>query len=348
MSLNNSPHDPDVAKALKESLSNIALALAASFLASRLLFWLGAAPGMILFADLIVFFTIIYADPFAALRNTRPVREVAVKLAVGAMIGGVTAGAVSLMDFGTVTETVGAAAAATPPAGLPWHMLIVFLIIPLVFFGPLLERVLTRGSGTAPVTADELRISAAFPIFITCTMVLNLAVPGALWLLDAPLSLAFTLMLAAVLICVAETWTADPEDLIEDIDDDQWGPRAGSVGEARAGLHKALRQSMPSALFVGAMIYVSIRLTAPYLPDFNLLEVDMLGWMLAFLTATGVMMVSFILLCLLGMLALAAAVIALGHRHGTDPFSAAELLKQAQVRLLAGGMHWVRPDFEND
>lgn len=344
--------DPDksrLAEVLGNHFGSIVLAFAASFAASWLLAKLGLPAEKALIVDMIVFFTVVYADPVSAIRKKKPRRDVLAKLAVGLGIAALVAVPLGLSFEGSSAEgPVEAVADDTPLSKLPWHLFLIMLIMPLMFFGPLAEKVLKRQKDETPVTSDDVQISATFPIFVTITMALNLAVPGALWALGAPLSVAAILMVTSILICATETWMAEPDELIPDVDNTEWGPRAKSAAEAWSGLRKGLQQSFASALFIGSMIYISIQLAVPYFPSVEAMDGLPLSFLIDFLLASGIVLVSSLVLIAAGCLTLAIVAYVLSRSKGADPLTIVEFIKQSQARLLGGGMHWVRPDLEND
>ncbi|MFK7939383.1 MAG: hypothetical protein AB8B82_08395 [Roseovarius sp.] len=349
------PKFPKIKDLLLDHVASMALAFGISFVLSKVLMALSFPPQAVIAASMVVFFTIMFADPITALRDGKSRREVGVKLIVGLGMAVIIAIPFAFGLFGGIPIETATEAATTPVEnpdkgifGAVSPVLFGLLVLPLMFMAPLAEKALKGGEDGQRVSVEDLKIGAAFPVYMMFIMVLNLGVPGAMWLLDVSLGLAALIMLAAILICVAEIWMADPDDLPGDIENPEWGPRAETAKEAWAGLRKAISNSFSSALFLGSVIYISLTLALPYMGDMNISDANPLPMIIGVLAMSGVMLVSTIMLFAVGVVILVAATLVLGRTQGSDPLTIAEVAGQAQMRLLGGGMLWVRPDLEDD
>lgn len=349
------PETPKIKDLFLDNIASLFLALGVCFVLSKVLGWVGVSPQSVMVASIIAFFTLTFTDPITALREGKSRRDLVVKLIVGFAIAAICAIPFAFDMFGGTPIEPAAEGAVpagdTPDKGIFGAISPVFfglLILPLVFMAPLAEKALKGSQDGERVSAEDMKISAVFPIYMMFTMALNLGVPGAMWLLDMSVWMAAVVMLAGILLCVAEIWMADPEDLPDDIENPEWGPRAESAAEAWAGLRKAISQSFSSALFLGSVIYISLSFALPYMGDMDLLDANPLPMIMGVIVMSVVMLVSCLMLFALGVVILVVATYALGRAHGSDPLTIAELAGQAQMRLLGGGMMWVRPDLDDD
>lgn len=341
------PDHKDVAGLFANTMGSLALAFVTSFLISKAVVLLGVSGGNAMLFNMVVFFSIIYADPVGAFREGKSLRDMGIKLVVGSCLGFAICFIVSMQGF---MDSAGESSQTGEKSSLSfvWIILPMFLIVPLVFFGPLAERAMKRGETAEPVTAEDFKISAAFPLFMTVSMALNMGVIGAMWLLDLSFLLGGVILLASILICLTETWSANPEDLIDDVDNTEWRPRAESAEEAWSNLRKGIRHSFVSALFIGSVIYLSLKLALPFMGDMSLDDANPLWLIFDILSMATVMLVACLSLFALGLLVLVTGAYGLGRLKGSDPLTMAELAKQASARLLGGGMHWVRPDLPDN
>jgi len=322
-------------------LVTVAIALAGKF---ALIFGpraLGFEGDWMLLPGFLFFFTLLHADPARLWRDGAPGREIAIKVGSGLILGIVAAAILAMHAVPTEGND-------TPQAWM-WTLLPILLILPVAFMGPVVEAILRghRANG-APLTPDHLKMSLVFPGFLIATLFLNLAVAGALFLLGAPLWVGLLVMVAAVLICIADAWTAAPEDRLPTEHDIGWAPPAETATAAWTGLGRALRQSGSSALFIGGMIYVSVGAAMPALavgdPQ-NLDDVAFIGS----IAAMGAIVIGVSLgLMLAGVLAVAAAAWTVCKIKRAHPLTMVDLGQQAAARLFMGGIAHVRPVFDDE
>lgn len=344
---------------LGDLFANMAIALVLAHAARWLLLALGAAPDSGVLWHLIICFAVLQADPMGSWRKGLALPVVALRTAIGAAIGAAVA---VMIHWGTAEDAARSAGAAltdaepsapaaedASPGSAITRMWWLFVVLPLIMLAPWLEVLARPRTDGGRRTAADLQIAAVFPIYLSVSFGLTLAVLFAFWVLELPVWLAGLLMLAAILICVTETWFTDPADLPRDEELAEWGPRPETAQAAWQGLRKAIAQSMVSALFMATVIYIALELAMPYFPGPGALESDdVFGFLRGFLAGSGVMMLACIGFFLAGALALVGAAWALGQIKGADPISIADLAQHASVRLFAGGIHHVRPDLDGE
>lgn len=335
-----------VAKIGAGSIGNIALACVLSFALNILLGSLGVPFEVSATISSGLFLAVIFGDPIATWRGERSWRQFAFYFVAGL-------GLSAIIDLAVLTDAPTSdvpasdvVAQQTTDPDFPWFLLIIFLIIPITFALPLLEKLLRIEKDAPEVTREDLAISAAFPIMMTATMVLQLGIPGALWLIKAPLWAAAGLYLMGICLVVADVAYSPEEDSARDLQD-AWGPRPETAEESWANLRKGLGQSFASALFMGSILYISISLLwgQADLADFDDGGGAVLGSLLAF---AGLMLGVTLLLIALGCAVTLGFALVLGRLRFRDPMSIVELAERSVGRLFMGGMSWVRPDLPED
>ena len=344
---------PPFLATLVSTLGNVALAVGLVAGANYVLALVGAQDGAWFWLGLAIFFSVIYADPVSVLVEGRSLTVLGAKLLVGAFFGV----ALSLFMPGLDADPTTAAplvAAPVPPAEAPSEgggfglaMWLLLLVTPLMMFGPLLEKIVRGGTPDRPMTTERLVIAATFPAYLSAALLLNLAIPWALWTVGAPLSVGIAISAAGVLICVLETWAAPPEEWIDEDRAQMWRPAPTSAAEACHGLRKALRQAMATALFIGGAVFVSVDVALPRFPGLDMDE-DLALWVWDFaLGSITVLGLLFSTTALGALLVLPAAWLLISVNRG-DPLTLMALARQTSLRLFMGGMTWVSPDLNDD
>lgn len=230
--------------------------------------------------------------------------------------------------------------------GLPWYLLGIFLITPFAFLLPTVVRSLTSKQSSAD-RIEEVQIAAAFPIYVTWMMVLHLGIPVALWLVGAGIPFALALYMASIVLCVMEVAYAPAEASERDLSE-EWGPRPDSSRESWANLRKALEQSFASGLFIGSIMFVTIKLVWPILDDMEFETTNPMGVIWPVLQSGVVSIV--VLLEMIGAGSLIVSVVAFGFARlrGSDMLDIVSLTERSSGRLLMGGLSWVRPELDKD
>ena len=228
------------------------------------------------------------------------------------------------------------------PLNMLWIMIPMFLIIPIVFLLPTLEKALNlenKEEVEAP-TAEDIKISLTFPIYMCLSMVIYLAVPGALYLLDASMPVAFVVYVLGICLVVLDV-ASSPDEARERDRSDTWGPQAESSGEAWSNLGKGLSQCFASGLFLGATIYIAMSLSSfgmgATLDDAPIQFLTSLIWDIVLIA--GASMILFVL----GTILVACFAYAVGQVLYKDPLSVLDLAECSGRRLLMGGISWVQP-----
>lgn len=329
-------------------MGSVALAMILSTVAAWGAGYLGAAEKTVRFIDLTVMFAVLIAMPVSLLQDRAP-RSVLLRKGLVGLAGGLAVAALFTFAIGPAepTQAVAPEADSEPGTRLFWIVLAMFLIMLLMFAMPMLDRYLKpRKEGALPV-AQDIQISAVFPIYMTLSMGLNLLVLAALWLSGAPVSVTLLLLGVVVLLAMSEVWSAGSEDL-PDLDCTEWGARAPTAASAWAGLRMALRPTVTSALFLGTVSYISLQAALPWFDIETGDQMEPLAILLPLLTGAGIMLAGFTVLLGLTTLAIAGLTVLLARSRGENPLAMAELALQTQARLLMGGIHHVRPDLDSD
>jgi hypothetical protein len=361
-------------QAMGDTICNLALAYACAR-------GIGAAAGIeAILSDeglgllLVVMLTVMHADPMGSWRRGRALRVVLLRGTLGAVIGGClyallpdgAGGPAAAADpLGPTPDAAGGAAGEAAArggdgaarqrtgreggGGVPQPVWVSLVALMAIALAPWLESLLRPRRPRGVSLAERAQIGAAFPLFTLAMAGLNLGLLTAFWSLGLPLPVAFALMLAAVLLCVSETWAAPPEDLPPDPDAPRWGPPVESARAAWAGLGKAIGQTMASALFLASALYIAFELARPAFPaPGSLAMTDPGSFAAGMLMGAALVVAAALGLFALGAAALALAAWALGRMKGADALSIAELIRYASHRLFAGGIHHVRPDLEDE
>lgn len=338
----------DVAKISGDSMGNFWIALLLSFGIQLLLSLLGVPHEVASTISFGLLLGLIFGEPLAVWRGERSWRRFAFYCGAGVGISALIDLAVFVdPDTYTATETATGETVVTEEPGIdfPWFILIIFLTGPLVFALPLLEKLLRIEKDAPEVSGEDLAIAAAFPIMMSVTIFLNLAVPGALWLIGAPLWLAAATYLAGIVLVVADVAYSPEEDSARDTME-EWGPRPETAAESWANLRKGIGQSIASGLFMGSTIYLSLVLADP--EQMGGIDDDGLAFLWGFFAFAALMLVCTLLLMGLGSVLAMALSVLIGRQRFNDPMSVVELAQRSSGRLFAGGMSWVRPDLPED
>ncbi len=335
-----------------DHLGGVLIALAVAFGATWAMRFLGVDEGVTSGVNLFLFFTFVFADPVGAWRGSQTWSKFWIKLGAGAVVAVTLAMIFLLVDFGGPTEGAsnedGGAEAAS--GGFAWAMVLLFLIIPIVFMGPLLERILSgQGPTGEKLEAEDLQIGLTFPLYISGHFLMIGAVAGALWIIDLPWSAGLLALTAGVLCAVTEAWLARPEDQLPDWEEDgSWQPRAESAQAAWSGLGKAFRASFASALFMGGMTFATVSLAISMNSGGEGSLDEGLGILMDLAVIGGLVLAASLGLLLYGVVLVASLAYVVGRLHGIDPLALEHFVKQSFGRLFMGGMSYVRPDLDED
>lgn len=333
---------------LGEILANTVLAFALSFFAAYLGIALGLAPHVIATINLTVFFFIVLADPIGMLHARPRARALAAKAAASMGLGVFAMLLVPRFDSGLAGDVAVSGTFSDSALLLLRTLGPMLLLTPVLLFAPVLARMLQGPAAEAPVSKEEAKISAAFPVFVMLHLTAMLAVPGVLWLLDLPAIAALGLAVAAVWIALFETRKAPVEDWVADLEEAGWGAEPRSASEAWESLAKGVQALAASALFVGATIYLSILMAEPFLARFSLVGAPALTSVGAIAVGGCLVLGSFLALSALAVLILSAAAYALDRRRGAGQAAALARARHAYMRLFGGGMRYVRPNLPDD
>lgn len=286
--------------------------------------------------DLVLVAAIIFSDPAAQWRKREGWTVFALKFVVALMLGVGISWLINVLP--RLSEDYDGA--------FPLHSLLIFMIAPMAFV--LLALILQlKSTGSADERFEDAQISAAFPIFMTWTMVLQLGIPGALWLIGAGIPLALALYVTGLVLCVMEVAYAPDTDSERD-ETEAWGPRPESSRESWANLRKAIEQSFVSGLLIGAMMFVLLNLSLPIVHEMDFEETQAFSMIWPLIKAAGVSIVVFGIMSLLGIMIVSGVAIAVARIRDHDLLVTTRLIERSSGRLFMGGMSWVRPDFEED
>lgn len=342
------PRDPEMTGFIAEVIGNTLLAFGMSFFAARMGFAMDLAPRFILMMILAVFFFVINLDPIGMLRARPSLRDLVAKTAVGLVLGVFVMLIYPRLDDGMGGEITVSSASSGGGLALLKTVGPLLLLMPLLFFIPFLERLVSGQIQARPVTLEQAKISAAFPVFVTLHMGLMLVVPGVMWLLGLSATWALAVAILGIVIAVIDTRTAPREVETCDLEEAGWGTQADTASEAWSKLRQGLPALASSALFVGATIYMSILSAQPFVLRFELLQATPTTAIGAVLVSGLLVLGIFLAVSVLAAVALAAASYSLARWHGADPLTARAFSRRARMRLFGGAMPFVRPEIEDE
>jgi hypothetical protein len=337
---------------LYDQLSGFIVAFGAAFAASAALGAVGASDEVTSTASLFLFFVFVMADPLSAWRGLQSGAQFFAKIGAGVIVALVLAMLFNLVAPSAATMAAVSEEGATQSAAsfnpISFMLLLPFVIIPIVFMGPVIERILAgKGPTGDRLTWDDLQIAMTFPLYMSAHFILIGAIAVALWLMGVGWTTGFAVLIAGVVCAVADSWTARPDDALPDMDEDEtWVPRAENAAAAWNGLRKALRVSVPSVLFLGGMIFSTIALAVSISQGIVLAEGGLSGVVVGLLEITGIVLAASLGLMLSGAVLAGTLAYGLARRRRMDRFSIEDVAMQSLGRLFMGGMAYVRPDMD--
>ncbi len=342
--------------AMNGFFGSLLLALVLSNLVGFLIRWAGGSGELARFVDVAVFFGIIFSNPVGTYLDQGSPKDALRRFLVGAFGGMVVA---RLISLGVPDVAPNEGPSESPQAAETGEeqdsnavflkmLFFMFLIMPVMFLLPTLDRYLKGRSNPEVAASHDLQISVVFPLYLMLSMGLTFFVMGALWFLNATVLVGLGLLMVVVLLAITEVWTAEDGEL-PDLENETWSDRPENAQAAWEGLRKAIRPTVTSSLFLGTTMYLSLKAALPYLTfEAGGGQVEALSLITGLLAGTGIMLVGFVVIFALCVALIAALTLLLARTKGADPLSMAELARQAQARLLMGGITHVRPDQLDD
>ncbi len=325
-------------------LGGLTTALMACLVASLSLRLVGATDPATSAASLTIFVIFMFADPVGAWRGTRDWSTFRVRLGAG----GIVALLLSTV-FNLATEHSDWAIASVSRdgfGGVSLTMILAMVIVPIVTFGPVIERILSgKGPNGERLTWDSFQIGLTFPLYISLHFGLMGAIAVALWNLGVPWLAGVLTLTAGALVAVGDAWTAAPASRLPSwqrtsSDDDNISSAESAWQDFRA----AIRSAFPSALFLAGLTFTTVALAAS-VGTMTSVGADSLNGAFMHLAAIlGVIVAALMGLSAFAMAIASATASILAHRSGRDAAEAERLIKESLGRLFMGGTAFVRPN----
>lgn len=314
---------------LLDHLGGLAIAFAACFIASWVLSIVGASGPATTSASLFVFFAFVFADPVGAWRGSQTWARFRIKVGTSVVLAIMLSTVFGVLDV----QRIGLAATLS---GMNLLLLLPLLLVPMIFMGPLVERILSgRGPNGDRLTWEDFQFGLTFPIYVTGQFTLIAAIALALWGSGVPWAAGLVFLTGGVLAAVSDTFQA-PEDA-----------QSGETPSAWAGLRRAFRTSFPSALFLGGASFtlISLAVTAG---QSGAGTVASLAAIVNELSQIGTVVLA-ALLCLASYAVILTGTMAfiMARRADMDLFAVEDLVHQSLGRLFMGGLAIVRPEMED-
>ena len=331
---------------------SIVAAVLASFLFSLLMRSLGISGGFADSLEMAILFAVLIGDPIGALREGKTWRDVKAKIGSGAILGFAVATMMNLLFVdhsiselsSKMSVTSGGVVQDTSARGsLIWMFLLPALVLPIAMLAPVVERILagTNAAGDE-LTVEDLKQSLVFPVSVSVFFILNFAVAGALWAVNAAIWAGLVFITLGVLLTVTDVWNSPREEIEQDLQEN-WAEHPDEEAPTWIGLDKLFRRSWPSALFNGGMMYTMIAAIMLLTVGSDGLGETIggvlmnLGWFMVLATITLVSLVAY------GFVLTVSVTYLLGRKNNLDPLTIAELAKVAMLRAFLGGVGHTRP-----
>ncbi|MEX3015198.1 hypothetical protein [Gymnodinialimonas hymeniacidonis] len=324
-------------------LGGLTIAFAACLIASLALRLVGATDPATSAASLTIFVIFMFADPVGAWRGVRDWSTFRVRLGAG----GIVALLLSTV-FNLATEHSAGIVASVGRegfGGVSLTMILAMLIVPIVTFGPVIERILSgKGPNGERLTWDSFQIGLTFPLYVSLHFGLMGVIAVALWTLGVPWVAGVLTLTAGALVAVGDAWTAAPEDRLP-----SWQPKVAGLAEietaetAWGAFRQAIRGAFPSALFLAGLTFTTVALAVSVGQATSGSADSLNGVFMHLASIAGVIVAVLMGLSAFAMALASAMASILAHRNGLDAAQSEQMIKESLGRLFVGGTAFVRP-----